>query len=345
MTHAYRIREIAEQSGLSTATVDRVLHGRPGVRASTVAEVHRAIADLERQASQVRLAGRTFLIDLVMLTPSRFSSAVRAALEAELPTLRPAAVRARFHLREEGSPGDLADELDGIARRGSHGVILKAPDDPAVLAAVARLETSGIPVVTLVTDLPTSRRIAYVGMDDRAAGATAAYLLSSIAPGPGGVLVTLSRSSFRGERDREDGFRDTLRELDPGRPVHEVTDTDGLAASMLAAASAALRTDPGIDAVYSPGGGNAAILAAFDRAGRTPRAFLAHDLDADNLALLRRRRLTAVLHHDLRSDLRQACRAVMQAHGALPGRPTTRPSQIQVITPYNEPAGLTRDDG
>ena len=37
--HPYRIREIAEQSGLSVATVDRVLNERPGVRASTVAEV------------------------------------------------------------------------------------------------------------------------------------------------------------------------------------------------------------------------------------------------------------------------------------------------------------------
>jgi len=41
--HRYRIREIAAQAGLSVATVDRVLHERPGVRESTVREVHQAI--------------------------------------------------------------------------------------------------------------------------------------------------------------------------------------------------------------------------------------------------------------------------------------------------------------
>src|ERR1700733_6327716 len=73
----YRIREIAQQSGLSEATVDRVLHGRPGVRPGTVAEVQRAITDLGRQRTQLRLGGRTFLIDLVMVAPTRFTAAVR----------------------------------------------------------------------------------------------------------------------------------------------------------------------------------------------------------------------------------------------------------------------------
>ena len=43
---------------------------------------------------------------------------------------------------------------------------------------------------------------------------------------------------------------------------------------------------------------------------------------------------------DLRSDLRRACRLLLQARGILPGTPSTVPSQVQVVTPYNEPAAL-----
>ena len=45
------------------------------------------------------------------------------------------------------------------------------------------------------------------------------------------------------------------------------------------------------------------------------RQILGHDLDADNLALLRAARISAVLHHDLRSDARSACQHIMRAHG------------------------------
>ena len=344
MRHRYRIREIAQQAGVSEATVDRVLHSRTGVRSSTVAEVHQAIEDLDRQRSQLRLTGRTFMVDLVMQSPTRFSTAVRRALEDELPTLRPAVIRARFHLAEESDPGAIAVTLTSIARRGSHGVLLKAPDDPAVVDAVAGLAEQGIPVVTLFTDVPLSRRVAYVGIDNRAAGATAAYLLTRWSPQGGTVLVTVSSSTFRGEDEREIGFRAAMRQMAPGRAVREVTDTNGVDAAMLEAVSTVLEEDSTIDAVYSVGGGNAATARAFERAGRRLAAFITHDLDADNLALLRQHRISAVLHHDLRDDMRRACRLVMQAHGALPGVPHSLPSHVQVITPYNEPPAFARGE-
>ena len=334
----YRVREIAQQAGLSEATVDRVLHDRPGVRDSTRAEVQQAIADLDRQREQVRLAGQTFLVDLVMVAPRRFSDAVRTALEVELPNLRPALIRARFHLREEGEPAEVAATLTKIKSRGTHGILLKAHDHPLVARAVDDLAAAGIPTVTLATDIPASRRVGYVGIDNRAAGATAAYVITKMAGAqPGSVLISLSSSTFHGEEEREAGFRAAIRDLAPGRQLVEITDTDGLDASTLAATSQALADDPSIDAVYSIGGGNAAILEAFRAAGRQARTFIAHDLDGDNLTLLRRHQLTAVLHHDLKSDLAEAARLILRARGVLPGRPWSRTSQIQVVTPFNEP--------
>ena len=161
--------------------------------------------------------------------------------------------------------------LDRIADRGSDGVILKAPDHPLVAAAVARLAEHDIPVVTFVTDLPGSRRAAYVGVDNRAAGATAAYLVTSWARHARQVLVTLSSSSFHGEEEREVGFRAAMVDLAPRWTVHEVTDTDGLDATMRAAVRGTLEAEPGIAACYSIGGGNRAILDVFDELGRTPR--------------------------------------------------------------------------
>ena len=336
MKHPYRIREIAAQSGLSEATVDRVLHDRGGVRASTIREVRDAIADLDRQRAQLRLGGRTFMVDVVVQAPPRFSAAIRAALEASLPALRPAVFRARFHLLDGSSAGELVTVLDRVARGRSHGVILKAPDVPGVVAAARGL---AVPLVTLVTDLPAAPRIAYAGMDNRAAGATAAYLIQQwLGDRPGDVLVVRGDGSFRGEDERVAGFRAEMSA--PTLGLAEVVDAEDSASAVHEGIRTVLAANPAVRAIYSlyaGAGGNRAVVEAFAAQGRRYDVFVAHDLDGENTALLRERKLSAVLHHDLRTDLRRACHAIMQAHGVLPGPVRTNPSAVQVITPHNAP--------
>jgi LacI family transcriptional regulator len=337
MSRHYRVREIAQQAGLSEATVDRVLHNRPNVRQSTRLEVEQAIRDLDKQRAQLRLAGRKYLFDAVMQAPQRFSNAFQQAVEAELPALSPAVVRSRFHFRETGSAPEMVDTLDKIRVRGSHGVILKAQDTDLVAEAIDRLTAEGIPVVTFVTDVPRSRRVGYVGVDNRDAGATAAYLIDEwLGDSSAGVLVTLSSNAFRGEEEREMGFRSEMRRAmgGEGRAVVEIAESEGLDATIEQLVLDALDRSPDIGAVYSIGGGNVATVRAFEQRGRSYRVFIAHDLDEDNRMLLRAGKISAVLHHDLRADANLAGRMIIQAHGGMSGVATAM-SAIRVVTPHN----------
>ena len=210
---------------------------------------------------------------------------------------------------------------------------------------IEALNVSGVHSVEESRRFYPKRRLAaqvlgYVGIDNRAAGLTAAYLLSQwLGDRPGNVLVTMSSSAFRGEEEREAGFRAAIRRDHPHRRIREISESDGLDATMRRLVRAALEADRDIVAVYSIGGGNVATVETFESVGLPPPVFIGHDVDDDNRDLLRRGRISAVLHHDLGHDVRRACQLIMQAQEALPGLGgvATGPSPIQVVTPYNLP--------
>jgi LacI family transcriptional regulator len=341
MSRPHLLKDIAHQAGTSLATVDRVLNQRSGVRQHTIRRVEQALQELDRQKSQVGLSGRKFLIDVVMQTPERFSLLVRQALEQAMPTLHPAIFRARYHLGENMPVAQLVAMLEKIGAQGSHGVLLKAPDVPEIVLAVARLQQKGIPVITMVTDLPTSARRAYVGMDNRAAGQTAAYLMGQwLGRRTTGVLISISSNRFRGEEEREMGFRHAVRARYEQIRIHEVSEGFGLHKATVALVCAQLVQEPGIEAVYSIGGANLAIKEAFDQLKRPCQVFIAHDLDADNLKLLRAGTLSVVLHHDLQQDMRAACLHLLQMQNVGTFAQPGGCSSVQVITPDNVPEHL-----
>lgn len=336
MKPPFPLKDIALQAGLSLATVDRAWHGRSGVSDATRARVEAAIAELEVQYAAARLAGRRMTIDVVMETPRRFSDAVRAAFEAELPGMRPASFTARFHVAETRAAGELASIIRSIIRRGSHGVVLKAPSTEETTDLALRLQQAGIPVVTLVTDLPAHARLGYVGMDNRAAGSTAAYLLGRMAgPEQGLVLVVVSSALFSGEEERVEGFRAALEGRFPHLGIVKVSEGFGIDRTTGRLVGEALDRHGTIRAVYSPGGGNRAILGAFRERGRPVSVFAAHDLDAENRALLAREAISFVIHHDLRQDARSACQLILGHNRMLPAEFRVAPSRVAVATPYD----------
>ncbi|BBU32553.1 DNA-binding protein (plasmid) [Burkholderia sp. THE68] len=338
MAHRFLIKEIALQAGLGVATVDRVLNGRANVREHTRKRVEQAIKELEKQELNLANTGRKLIVDVVVEAPSRFSDEIRHALEGELALMHPAVVRPRFLLQETMTTSEIVEALRSIVRRGSHGVFLKARDVPEIAEAVAELQRHGIPVVTVVTDIPLSGRVAYTGLDNRVAGATAAYLLGLLlGPQPANVLITMSDEHFRGEEEREISFRRALRKHHPRLRLIDASGGHGLDTPTEERVRSVLSDGTQVAAVYSMGGGNIAILRALEAQQKDPVLFIGHDLDKDNVQLLRDGQIQAILHHDLRQDMRSACHHVMHYHKLLPSSSVATSSSVVVVTPENIP--------
>ncbi|GAA0784086.1 LacI family transcriptional regulator [Roseibium denhamense] len=338
MTHRFPIKEIALQSGLSTATVDRVLNDRANVSPQTRRRVRDAIDELMRQEGQLAARGRRIFIDIIVEAPARFSREIEKAVHAGLSRLAPLAIRPRFSFFERLSPEACAAELRRVRKRGSQGVCLKAQDAGPVRDAIATLSGQNIPVVTVFTDCPGSARVAYAGLNNTRAGQTAAYLMDQwLDKNAQTVLTTLSQHSFQGEEERFQGFKTHLVERRPQIKLIDASGGGGLNMNTARKVADLVGSSQPVDGVYSMGGGNLAILDALQKAGQTPSVFIAHDLDEDNLGLLESRQLTIALYHDLQEDMLAAFRHILAFQG-IGEPPALSQSDIQIVTPMNIPS-------
>ena len=336
MTHRFPIKEIARQAGLGTATVDRVVNGRSNVSPETKQRVSIALRELEAQEAQLVANGRRVFLDVLAEAPKRFSREIQRAAETALLSFPTATIRVRFQFQEIMSEAETLASLERIAKRGSHGICLKARDTPALHGMVETLTRSHIPVYTLVTDLPGSSRKGYFGLDNAQAGRIAAYLISQSLPkGVVTVLTSRSQESFRGETDRLSAFREVLLSRNPR--VQFIDASGGAGMTMATGKSLDNRLAEGhtVSAVYSIGGGNDAILQKLAEYRQQPDVFVAHDLDRENRHLLATGAIQYVLHHDLVQDMHKLFTAACDLSVAPSVPDHVESSVIHVLTPFS----------
>jgi LacI family transcriptional regulator len=313
------VHDIAAVAGVSLATVDRVLNQRPGVRGVTRQRVEKAIREIGyiRDVAAANLAkGR--LYPLVFILPASDNSFMHG-LHAEV---RQAIGRASFERTDiriievpAFVPSALVDALDSLAEGTASGVALVAIDAPEVRHAVDRLVSGGVPVVTLVSDLTASSRHHYAGVDNIAAGRTAARLLGRFLGGHEGDIVTLAGSMLvRDHRERLEGFSALMSEAFPQLsllPVLEGRDDPETADRLI---SGALSNNRRIIGIYSLGAGNRGLIRALKAQGAARNlTVVAHELTEHTREALKDGVIDAVLNQDAGHEVRSAIR-VLKAH-------------------------------
>jgi LacI family transcriptional regulator len=289
------MEEVAQRADVSLATVDRVLHGRTGVRASTVQRVMRAAADLGYVAqAEAWAAMAPKPLRLAFLIPegsNRFLRMLGDLIGYSHEHWAPFNVRCQAESIESFNPEALARQLLKHGKK-CDGIAFMALEHPVVREAVASLTEQGVPTVTLISDLSNSSRAAYVGLDNRAAGRTAAYLIArfmgAAARGRGAKVAMIAGSlSYRAHEEREAGFLHLFEEQYPG--VHVVGAREGQddEEKNYRQARALLEQHGDLAGIYNIGGGAAGIGRALkeSRAARKP-VFIGHGLTPDTRALL-----------------------------------------------------------
>jgi LacI family transcriptional regulator len=326
--------DVAAAAGVSLATVDRVLNGRPGVREATARAVREAVERLgfRRDLAAANLArGRRYRFRFLVpdLPQNSFMQAVRSEIEA-------AAVRGldqRMTLTVASyaafDPFDLARQLGACRGRDLLGVAVVAVDAPEVRDAIARLDADGIAVVTIVSDSTPSRRTCFIGPDNVAAGRVAATLLGRFVGARRGCVLTVAgRMTLRDHAERRLGFAQVIERDFPNLsllPVAEGLDDWTVTQPMVAEA---LGTSPDLVGVYSMGAGNRGIVAALEAAGRAREVVaVGHELTPFMREALLGGTFDAAINQDPSDEVR---RAVQTLKALADGQDDYRPDPVRI---------------
>ncbi|WP_298821104.1 LacI family DNA-binding transcriptional regulator [uncultured Roseibium sp.] len=310
------IHDVAETAGVSLATVDRVLNSRPGVRKTTIEKVQKAVDTLNYKPD-IFAAGlaKKRLYRFHFLIPNG-PNAFMEDLTREAATHAQTLSSDRMHVHVEP-----IDAFDGHRVAGTlaildssvcDGVAVVAPAFPEVRAAIDRLQDRGVPVVTLVSDHPSSTRQHFVGIDNVAAGRTAGRLLGRFLPRqPAKIALIAGSLGLRDHADRYAGCRAVIETDFPHLELLKAREGRDDNARNQDLVQRLLNDHPDVAGLYNIGAGNRGAIAALKASGRADDiVFVGHELTPYTSQALRKNILDAVIAQDPGHEIRSAIRVL-----------------------------------
>jgi LacI family transcriptional regulator len=336
------LSDVARAAGVSTATADRALHGRSGVRDATLQRVLKAAAALQYlPEAELLRALQPPPMELAFLLPAgsnRYLQMLGDTIGFLQESMAPFNVRCRRHLIDSFDPQQVAAALLRHGRR-AQGVAFMALEHPLVREAVHTLAERGVHVVTLISDLSHSRRAAYVGLDNRAAGRTAGDLIGRfLGPRAGKVAMIAGSLSYRGHEEREMGFLSVMAERYPRLQVIGLREGRDDADNNRRQAASLLKAHPDLVGLYNIGGAADGVARALADAGRAPQVvFVAHGLTPDTRALLVDGSLDAVITQHPQTMVLNCARIFANLRDGRDAMTGVEPVRISVVMRENLP--------
>jgi LacI family transcriptional regulator len=286
-----RLVDIAAEAGVSVPTVDRVLNKRGKVKPETVRHILRVVEQLDyvpdRNASRLAKGSNTAFCVALPAGKTEFFQKLEREFERNRTRFLQDGLTISVRRFEDRNPQAVADFFTETAPLFD-GVAITAMDHPLVIEAVGGYCSGGGKVVCLVSDLSRSSRQAFIGVDNRSAGKTAASLIGRFSrEGGGKVALFTGPLEQMDHQDRVLGFQSVLLEDFPGLKICQQNDQSLADNALYRVTAQLLKKSRDLRGIYFSGSEIQPIVAAIAEVGRKKDIVLiGHELtDTSRLAL------------------------------------------------------------
>lgn len=303
------ISAIAKLARVGTATVDRVLNNRAHVGESTRQRVIQAKRAIEA-GKALGSRPRPWRLKVFLPGEAGPSTDLLADCLQNYGARGNATIECVFTKKLE--PAVLARKLHACAGQGVDAVAFQALDDPRVHDAVESLARLNIPALTIMSGLEHPALIGYIGINNRAAGRTAGYLMGRLTRQAGSVLVVTGGELYRVHEDREIGFRACLRQDFPHIGEAIVVNGQDDAEGNYQGVRKAFGQRDDIIGIYNVGGGHQGVARALkDEDAADEVVFVGHNLTSRTKSYLLDGTMDIVIHLNVRIVAEQTVEALV----------------------------------
>ncbi|OHV79948.1 LacI family DNA-binding transcriptional regulator [Ensifer sp. LCM 4579] len=325
------LKDVAREAGVGTATVERVVNGRGGVRPETVEKVFRAARKLDYRHSLPEAHRGMIRIEVILVRPdTSFYSRMNHAFERIAASLDKSIAVHRTFVRENDPQAFAHYIAHSMVRRSA--LIVVAPDHPDVVRSLRTVAGEGTPVVQIMTR--PAPELPYVGIDNYAAGRTAAFYMSRMLVGRRGAFVALCHSgAYENHKERIRGFSAYLAEHCGDHFFSQVMfdyDDDINSMELL---RAALDEEPDIIGLYTAGGDNRSVAAVLKERAARHVFWVGHELSARSRKALNEGVMSIVLDQAPEIQARRAIDSTLRSLGIIDIEVSQEPVRFLTVTP------------
>lgn len=175
--------------------------------------------------------------------------------------------------------------------------------------------------MTIITDVSNCSKSAFVGLDNRAVGRTAAHLMARFSGKTEGDVGLIAGSlSYLAHNEREMGFLAYMQENFPGLRVVGAREGHDDYEENYQLTVSLLRQHPNLVGIYNIGGSSGGVAAALREAGKEHSlVFIGHGLGDDTRMMLIEETMDIVIHQDPLAVVHNTCQIFLNlSQGIVP---------------------------
>lgn len=265
---AVTIQQIAEKAGVSRGTVDRALNNRGRINP----EIEKKIKEIAEEMGYIprkKRAEKKKIIKIGVITQlsgSSFMIEINRGIKKAAEELKQWGIE--LILRESSSVNEAEQlkALEELVREGVSGLAVMPVESEVIRFKLNEIiDEKHIPVVTFNSDIVGTKRLCFVGMDNRKSGQTAAGLFGLMTGGKGKILIITGFFSNNVDNSRVDGFVEEIKKSYPGIEIAGVHGSFDETETVEHIIENAMISISGINGIFVVSGGQAGIRQAFDK--------------------------------------------------------------------------------